>query len=297
MMPKFTRRSFIAGAAAIPFAVWLEKLPNHYRPPAGSGRIDWEAILKDAPVTYAQTKTPLTYEAVIAALTAASDCRREDSAGYTVFDCASSKTRWYLTREGMPAHAAMGLMFSRSYVGGDEASYMLAMTRTLAYRTAPAPANGSRTPEEIAARRDVVDAWIAKLPGQENWNAPPPPLSFSLAGSPITEQDIQQGRGSLALTWDSALQKLTAAECARKDVGDYIAFTCKGSKLLFVLSAPTSPAHATLMIAEAEPGGRNMHPRYSRFFYDPAKPQTDEIRAAQNKWMRGIEYLPASQLR
>jgi hypothetical protein len=37
--------------------------------------------------------------------------------------------------------------------------------------------------------------------------------------------------------------------------------------------------------------------RLTRTFIDRSKPQTDEWRAAFNKWMRGLEYLPAERLR
>jgi hypothetical protein len=272
------------------YAVWLEKLPNRYRPPAGSGRVDWVAILKDAPLTYAETRTALTYEMVIAALEAASDCKREDPDAYTVFDCATSKTRWYLTREGMPAHGALAVMFSRSYLGGEEASYSLGMNRRFPAATA---IRQPQTPEEIAARTKMMDDWIRTLPGQMNWGAPPQPLGFSLAGSPFVEDDF----GSRPLSYDAMLQNLTGGGCARKEVGDYIAFNCKGNPLLFVLSAPGSDAHAAMMIAEADPSGRNMYPRFTRMFFDPLKPQTEESRAAHSKWTRGLEYLPASQLR
>ena len=156
------------------YAVWLEKLPNRYRPPAGSGPIDWVAILKDAPLTDAEMRTALTYETVMAALEAASDCKRQDLDAYSVFDCAASKTRWYVTREGIPAHGALAVMYSRSHLGGDEASYSLGRHRLFP----AAPAGGQPpTPEEIAARGEVTDAWIRTLPGQKGWNAPPPPLA------------------------------------------------------------------------------------------------------------------------
>ena len=99
------------------------------------------------------------------------------------------------------------------------------------------------------------------------------------------------------LTWDSALQKLVGAGCTRKDAGEYIAFSCKGSKLLFVLSAPTSPAHAAMTFAETDPSGQTIFARFTRIFFDRSRPQTEEWRAAFSKWERGLEYLPASQLR
>jgi hypothetical protein len=160
-----------------------------------------------------------------------------------------------------------------------------------------APGNGQPlTLQEVAAREELTDAWIRTLPGQKGWNAPPPPLGFSLAGSPFTEEDIQGGRGP-GLTYDGALQKLTEAACARKDAGEYLAFSCKGSKLLFVLSEPTSPAHAAMTFAEIEPDGRTLSARLTKIFLDRSKPQTEEWRAAFNKWVRGLEYLQASQLR
>jgi hypothetical protein len=270
------------------YAVWVEKLPNPYRPPAGTGRIDWAAILKDGPLTYEQTRTPLTYEAAIAALEAAGDCRRDDLDAYTVFDCSASKTRWYLTREGMPAHGALAVMYSKSHLGGDESSYTLGM-----HRRFPQAGGEPRSPQNATARNEVADAWIRTLPGQQNWGAPPPPLGFSLEGSPFTQDDID----TRPLSYEATLQRLNAAGCTRKDVGDYLAFSCKGSPLLFVLSAPGSPAHAAMMIAKPGPDGQNMYSIRSRMFFDPAKPQTEEWRAAHSKWMRGLEYLPASQLR
>ena len=275
------------------YAVWLEKLPNRYRPPGGSGPIDWVAILKDAPLTDAQMRG-VTYERLMTALGAATDCKREDLDAYTVFDCANSKTRWYLTREGMSAHVTWAMMYSRSHLGGDEASYTLG--RHTRSRPAASGDGQTPTPEEIEAREEITDAWIRTLPGQKGWNAPPPPLGFSLVGSPFTEEDIQGGRGP-EMTYDSALEKLSGAGCARKKAGEYIAFICKGSPLLFVLSAPDSPAHASFMIAEADPGGQNMQGKLARWLYDRSKPQTEELRAAQSKWMRGLEYLPVSQLR
>jgi hypothetical protein len=277
------------------YAVWLEKLPNRHRPPAGSsGPIDWAAILKDAPLNDVQMRG-VTYERLMTALDAATDCRRHDLDAYTVFDCANSKTRWYLTREGMQAHAMWVLMFSSSYLGGDAASYQIG--RHVRPRPAASGDGQPPTPEEIAAREEITDAWIRTLPGQRGWSPPPQPLGFSLAGSPFTEQDIEGGPGVAPLTWDSALQRLVGAGCTRKDVGDYIAFNCKGSELLFVLSAPTSPTHAAMMFAENNPSGRNLSARLTRTFIDRSKPQTDEWRAAFNKWMRGLEYLPAERLR
>ena len=274
------------------YAVWLEKLPNRYRPPVGA-LVDWAAILKDAPLTQAQMRG-ITYERMITALSAATDCKREDLDAYTVFDCANSKTRWYLTREGMPAHVTWAMMYPRSYLGGDETGYALGSHA----RPRPAASGDGRppSPEETAAREELTDAWIRTLPGQKGWAAPPPPLPFNLAGSPFTEEDLRGGRGP-ELTYDGVLQKLTGAGCTRKDVGEYLAFSCKGSKLLFVLSAPASPAHAAFMIAEPDPGGQNIQGMSTRWFYNPSKPPTEELQAAQRKWMRGVEYLPLSQLR
>jgi hypothetical protein len=278
------------------YAVWLEKLPNRYRAPVGSGLLDWVAILKDAPLTDAQMKG-ITYERMIPALDAAADCKRDDLDAYTVFDCTNSKTRWYLTREGMPAHVIWAVMYSRSYVGGDEASYTIGRHA----RSRPAaPGNGQPlTPQETAVREELTDAWIRTLPGQKGWAAPPPPLGFSLAGSPFTEEDIQGGRGP-SLTYDNALQKLTERGCARKDVGEYLAFTCKGNPLLFVLSTPESLAHAAMMIVEYQPGTNEITSQRTRYFPDRAnlaRTQTPEYRSASSKWTRGIEYLRLSQLR
>jgi tyrosinase len=44
MMPKFTRRSFIAGAAAIPFAVWLEKYAYGQAPPPPGPHVRYSAF-------------------------------------------------------------------------------------------------------------------------------------------------------------------------------------------------------------------------------------------------------------
>ena len=85
------------------------------------------------------------------------------------------------TREGMPAHVTWAMMYSRSHLGGDETSYTIGShTRS----RPPASGDGQPpTPEEIAAREEITDAWIRTLPGQKGWNAPPPPLGFSLTTS------------------------------------------------------------------------------------------------------------------
>jgi hypothetical protein len=274
------------------YAVWTEKLPNRYRPPAGSsGRVDWEAILKDAPLKNTEIRTPLTYDVMLGRLNAAADCKREDLEGYTWFDCTASKTRWYLTREGMPAHGAMVLMFSRAYLGGDEASYQLGMSRSF-----PAVAGGKAlTPEERDAATKVRDEWIRALPGQKSWAAPPPPLGFSLASTPFVEDDFQ----SRPLPYDAFLQKLTGAGCNRKDVGEYISFSCKGNPMLFVLSAPSSKAHPAMAVVEVAPDGKTVFPRSTRTFFNPLQPRawTEEEDRAFSKWGRGLGYLTVSQLR
>jgi tyrosinase len=44
MMPKFTRRSFVAGAAAIPFAIWLEKYAYGQAPPPPGPHVRYSAF-------------------------------------------------------------------------------------------------------------------------------------------------------------------------------------------------------------------------------------------------------------
>ena len=100
------------------------------------------------------------------------------------------------------------------------------------------------------------------------------------------------------MTYDSALEKLTGAGCARKKTGGLHRLHLQGqSAAVRAVGTAEPPAHASFMIAEADPGGQNMYGKFTRWFYDRSKPQTEELHAAQSKWARGLEYLPASQLR
>jgi hypothetical protein len=283
------------------FAVWSESLPLHKAPPQrfAAKPMDWNALFKDAPLTQEQMRgSTLTFEEALAALEGAKGCKRETADAYILFNCPTSRTRWFFTREGQAAHPMLVLGAHRSYtVAGEEdrESYTPVMQKRYS-------ADGRMLGrEESAKRNEIAWAWIGTLPGFGMRASDMPPLGFSLANSPFTDQDIRGGGlVSGMLTHDSAMQKLTAAGCARKDAGEYIAFTCKGSSLLFVMSSPDSPAHPAMMIAEPDPSGRAMRASWSRRIYTPgllAQQLTPGADAAHSKWMRGISYLPMSQLR
>jgi hypothetical protein len=271
------------------FQLWRKSLPLYRERPdfavVKRGPVDLDAALKDAPISREQMSA-FSFEDVVRTLEAAAGCKRGTGETYISFDCPASKTRWYVTREGQAAHRSMALKIGRTHHGAQvDEPYLFVLEK--GFPATPLTGSG------LIADGDNRLAWTETLPGE----SPGRGFPFSLAGSPFGDQDIApRGRISASLTYDIALQKLTGAGCARKDAGEYLSFTCKDSKLLFVLSAPASSAHAAMIIAEPDPSGGGIASTFHIPFVGRTSPP-QEWADAFTKWTRGLRSVPLSQLR
>lgn len=270
------------------FALWRESLPFKMPTPAPRPprQIDWDALLKEAPLNNARMQDPnLTFEAARTALEAARDCTRTATADSATFDCATSRTRWHITPDGSPAYPGLVLMYpeTKLFDGGDDAKFVLGPMK---FFPSPSADAAART-----AHVEAVRAWIERLPERRTMFRRPI-RSYSLLGSPLSDDDFEK----LDLTYEGMLQKLTDAGCTRKETGEYIAFSCKGTSLIFVLSTPSAEAHPVRAIAEPDPSGKEMRVWLTSRFRRTTPGTNSDYRTLE-RWSRHLSYLPPEQLR
>lgn len=263
---------------------WSESLPIYRAPrlPLLPQPVDLNKILRNAPLSYASIQdAALTFDDVSHALEDARDCTAAVTASNIRFDCADSKTRWYLTPKGSAAHPGMALMFSVTNLGiTDSDRYILGTMKSFQML-------GGR---DLAESNQDLRSWFKTLPEAKAVEMPPFP--FSLVGSPLSEEEIRSSR----FTYAAIMDKLTRSGCMRKEVDDYVAFTCQNTPMVFVLSVPGIEAYPAMIVAEPDPAGRGWRSTLSKQFLDQAKPPTELSRAALSRWSRGLNKLAPSQL-